>query len=157
MIRIGLLSCGAQKLDRAAPARDLYTSPLFRLSLAYLEHRCDVAYVLSALHGVVELGRVLAPYDARLGGKAHRQRWARTAAGTLIGRHDRNDEVVMLAGADYASPLVVALRTYDGMRRTADGGYTYQGWRGPIVEPLARMQIGQRLSWLNANAPAVRS
>lgn len=32
-MRIGLVGCGKTKLDNAAPARDIYTSPLFRAAL----------------------------------------------------------------------------------------------------------------------------
>lgn len=52
---IGLISCSAQKLDRPAPARELYCSPLFKKSIAYAEPRCSTTYVLSALHGLVAL------------------------------------------------------------------------------------------------------
>jgi hypothetical protein len=151
---IGLLSCSATKLDRAAPASQLYTSPLFRMSLAYLKVRCAVIYVLSARHGLLETERVIEPYDQRLGGKKERERWARTIAIQLGSRHKRETEIILLAGADYARPLVTALHTLDGMKRGADGGYRYSGWRAPIMQPLAGMTVGRRLQWLSANAPS---
>jgi hypothetical protein len=41
MATVVLISCVKKKLDHAAPAKDLYTSPLFRLSwkYAYLNHQ----------------------------------------------------------------------------------------------------------------------
>lgn len=141
---IGLISCSAQKIGRRAPARELYCSRLFRLSLAYAEPRCSTTYVLSGALGLVGLDDVTAPYDRRLGGKAERESWARRVACTLIDRHGREVDYLVLAGADYADPLATALRTYDGCRE--------DGWHGVasdrILRPLAGLQIGQRLRWL---------
>jgi uncharacterized protein DUF6884 len=142
---IGLVSCSAQKLARPAPARELYCSPLFRKSLAYAEPRCERVYVLSAAHGLVELGQLLGPYERRLGRKKEREAWANRVAGHLIDRHGRAVDYLMLAGMDYAGPLATALATYDGFRE--------DGWHGvprrQILAPLAGMQVGQRLRWLN--------
>lgn len=143
---IGLVSCGAQKLDQPAEARHLYTSPLFRMSLAYAELHCSRAYVLSAFHGLLELGRVVAPYDRRLPtAKRERMAWGEHIAASVAARHNADEPIMILAGIDYAHPLTVGLHTLHGWR---DGGY--QGWTGEITEPLAGMQIGQRLAWLTA-------
>lgn len=142
---IGLVSCGAQKLGHAAAARHLYTSPLFQLSRAYAEQRCSQVYVLSAFHGLVELDRVIAPYDRRLpSGKRDRMLWGEHAASCIAARHNSDEPIMILAGVDYAHPLTVGLRTLFGYR---DGAY--RGWTGEITEPLAGMQIGERLRWLS--------
>lgn len=148
---IGLVSCSAQKLNRAAPARELYRSPLFRKSLAYAEPRCERVYVLSAAHGLVELDAVTKPYDRKLGGKKEREAWARRVAGSLIGRHGREIDYLLLAGADYAGPLETALRTHDGYREDrALGCHRWYGVpRERIKQPLAKMMVGERLRWLN--------
>lgn len=149
---IGLVSCGAQKLEDAAPARSLYTSPLFRLSLQYAEERCETTYVLSAAHGLVDLDRVLKPYDRRLGGKKERAIWARRVAGELVERHGRDVDYLILAGVDYAGPLSTALCTIDGHRRGDDGGFRWHGVDpSRILQPLARKSIGPRLQWLSAS------
>lgn len=65
-----VVPCGAAKLDRDAPARDLYTSEHFRRQLRAAELACeegDVVLVLSALYGLVELNEVLEPYDLKMG------------------------------------------------------------------------------------------
>jgi uncharacterized protein DUF6884 len=142
---IGLISCSAQKLARPATARELYCSPLFRKSLAYAELRCERVYVLSAAHGLVDLEQQVKPYERRLGRKKERQAWAHRVAGHLIDRHGRAVDYLLLAGADYAGPLATALSTYDGFRE--------DGWHGVprdrILDPLAGMQVGLRLRWLN--------
>lgn len=66
-----VIPCSARKLSKPARARDLYTGPLFRSALRAAEqlaaqHRGTVA-VLSARHGLVELDRVLEPYDVTFG------------------------------------------------------------------------------------------
>lgn len=145
---IGLVGCAAQKLGRMAQARDLYDSPLFRASLTYAEARCERVYVLSAALELVDLGRWIMPYELRLdgiGGKKERQAWGARVASKLIARHGRAVDYLFLAGEDYAGRVATGLRTHDGHRE--------DGWHGVrperIHQPLAGMQIGQRLKWLN--------
>ena len=129
--------------DHAAPAHALYCSPLFTKSLAFAAARCEVVYVLSALHGLVELDRVIGPYNRKLSSasKAERQAWGQRVASSLIARHGRSARFLLLAGADYCRPLATGLRTHDGYR---DGR-----WRGVdsshINTPLAGMGLGERL------------
>lgn len=148
---IGLVSCGAQKLTEPAEARHLYTSPLFRLSLTYAEQHCSRVYVLSAFHGLLDLDRVVAPYNRRLPtAKRERMAWGEHIAASIGARHNSDEPIMILAGVDYAHPLTVCLRTLFGWR---DGGY--KGWTGEITEPLAGMQVGQRLAWLNGQTRRV--
>lgn len=144
---VGLVGCGAQKLDRPAPARELYCSALFRLALAYAETRCARIYVLSAKLGLVELDAVIEPYEQRLGSKAERESWARGIAGSLLARHGHETDYLLLAGRDYADPLSHALRTPDDQWCGVDGNR--------IAQPLVGMQIGQRLQWLSRQVGAV--
>jgi hypothetical protein len=143
---IGLVACSKSKLDRAAPARELYTSPLFKMSLSYLQARCGFVYVLSAHHGLVELEQPIKPYDSVLTSrsKAERTAWARRIVGTLVDRHGRGFMATAMAGDVYTAPLRTAIVSYDPMRRGA--------WQpvGKLVEPLHAMQVGQRLSFLKA-------
>jgi len=66
-----IIPCGAAKLDRPAPARDLYTGAMFKHTLAAALAEAQAVggrvLVLSALYGLVELDQVLAPYDLRMG------------------------------------------------------------------------------------------
>jgi hypothetical protein len=62
-MRVGLVGCVKSKQSQAAPARELYVSPLFRGRRAWVERTCDRWFILSAKHGLVEPDRVLAPYD----------------------------------------------------------------------------------------------
>jgi hypothetical protein len=138
---IGLVSCGASKLPHAAPARDLYTSPLFRKSLAYAERTCARVYILSAKHGLVELDQVLAPYDVKLvGGWRVINPWAERVTEQLVARHRTESvDVMILAGRAYADRLAECIHF---ARITANAD-----WR--TFEPMQHMQVGERLQWLN--------
>ncbi|HXF71491.1 MAG TPA: hypothetical protein VNO79_02645 [Actinomycetota bacterium] len=76
-MRIGLVGCVKSKRARPAPARDLYTSPLFRGARRFVEWSCDRWFVLSAEHGLVAPERVLAPYERTLttASQEERRRW----------------------------------------------------------------------------------
>lgn len=57
-MRVGLVGCVKSKRSQAAP--ELYVLPLFRGRRAWVKRTCDCWFVLSAKHGLVEPGRVLA-------------------------------------------------------------------------------------------------
>lgn len=138
---IGLVGCGKSKRPTASPARDLYTGNLFRLALAYALARCDVVYVVSALHGLLPLDRVIEPYDSsftRAQSSAPRcLEWSLGVWRDLAVRHDLRSElqsVLVLVGANYAGPLLA--------------GAVDLSLNVELLEPLRGMQIGQRLSFL---------
>jgi hypothetical protein len=64
-----IISCGAKKLERAAPARDLYIGPYFRAILGYALTiaPAENIFVLSAKYGLVRLQDRLKPYDLKMG------------------------------------------------------------------------------------------
>lgn len=134
---IALIGCSAKKLEGSHPARELYTSTLFRKSLAYAELRSDVthAYVISAVHHLVPLDREIESYDFTLREMTRMGRfgWADSVLESITRRH-RRAELLILAGQAYASPLIQQCH------------WSSVG-RG-IAVPMDGMQIGQRLSWL---------
>lgn len=72
-----VVPCAAEKLDHAAPAVELYDSPNFRhilgaacseaLATERATGNTTKVMILSAQHGLVELGEVIAPYDTKMG------------------------------------------------------------------------------------------
>ena len=110
MKRIVLLSCVSKKLDHPAPAAELYTSPLFRLSLAYARQlQPDAIHILSAKYGLVDLDQVIAPYDVTLNTMpaAERRAWAQRVLEQLAQRYDlEHDHFIILAGQRYRQYLV---------------------------------------------------
>lgn len=133
-LSIGLVGCSGPKLEEPAPARQLYTSQLFRSALALAERRHDVVYVISAKHELVTLDQVVAPYDLAMGDVAKEWRaiWGQRVWWSIQRRHPRVDrQIFIYAGKDYARPI----------RRAAHQHATFH-------EPLAGLQVGQRLKWL---------
>ena len=130
-----LVSCSKRKRATAAPARDLYTSPLFQKSRAHAEATGVPWFVLSAKHGLVSPETVLEPYDVTLSTthREYRREWARRvlsqlgeACGSLDGK-----SIEIHAGAAYATSLRPLLEA-----------------RGALVsEPLHGLRQGQRLAW----------
>lgn len=137
--RIALISCGAAKAPERRPARELYTSDLFRKSLAWAESQADRVFVLSALYGAVPLDREIAPYDFKLTQLRQRERetWAhcQVFGGDTIGERGRGRALLLLAGEEYSR----FIRPEAGLN----------GWA--VHEPLAGLQVGQRLAWLKSN------
>lgn len=126
--RIGLIACTKAKLNRPAPARELYSaSDLFRKAAAYCDAHLDGWFVLSAKYGLVEPARVLEPYDVTLKTMptSERKRWGTHVAHQL---RQLGDAVLEAhAGADYVRPLLEAGVVLD--------------------EPLRGLAIGKRKRW----------
>ena len=143
-MKVGLVACSKTKLDRAAPARELYTSPLFRMSLERAQQVSGVVYVLSAFHGLVGLDQVLEPYDRKLTDlpKAARAAWGGRVVDQLAARHAGQTMLMAYAGAEYVKPIRNALVF-------KFGGHGAER-RFQIVEPLSGLQVGQRLSTLRS-------
>ena len=60
-----LIACGKEKLETSTPvpAASLYTGPLFSARRGFAESQTRPWMILSALHGVIEPGREITPYD----------------------------------------------------------------------------------------------
>lgn len=133
-VSIALVGCSGPKLKQPAPARQLYTSQLFRATLALAEQRHDVVYVISAKHELVTLDQVIEPYDLTMSDVAKEWRivWGLRVWGSILHRHQGVDrKVFVYAGKDYVRPIERA-----GFHQAT------------FHEPLAKMQVGQRLQWL---------
>jgi hypothetical protein len=133
MTTIGLVGCAAAKLSRPAPARDLYTSQLFRKASAYAEANSDRWYILSAKHGLVSPDTVLEPYDMKLGHKSGPPIWAwaqmvADQLGNAVLARNIHPELLVLAGEQYRTFL-----------RFTDY---------PARVPMQSMGIGQQLGYL---------
>jgi hypothetical protein len=130
---VGLVGCGKQKVNHPAPARELYTSVLFRRSLQLAKRTCDETYILSAHHGLVILDEVLEPYDVNLASmrRAERQAWAARVSQSLLALF----------------PMAVRLSVFAGHE---DAAWLRHGVgnRWPIDEVLRGLTLGARLRWL---------
>ena len=130
-----LVSCVARKLCVEAPAKDLYTSPLFRKSRAYVERIGRPWFVLSAKYGLVPPDLAIAPYDLTLNSMrvTDRRQWARDVLTQLEPHLEGIESIAFLAGKPYREFLMPPLQ-----RR----GLT-------VCVPMEGLRIGERLRWLN--------
>lgn len=138
-----LIACCKRKIPRPAPARLLYRSPLFVLSLAYAElmgpfWRATGTYVVSAEHGLVTLDSVLRPYDLTLADRPApaRRAWGHDVSRQLHARHPERPPVIFLAGDTYRRAVGPYVRRY--------------------AVPMLGLGIGQQLAWLRRELDARR-
>lgn len=133
-MRVALVSCVKSKQTRPAPARDLYTSALFRGLRAFAERSADRWYILSAEHGLVDPTQVLEPYERTLNRMPRKDRdaWASKVRGQLAEVLPIGAEVIVLAGQRYREDLVPFLR---------DRGH-------PVSIPLEGLPFGKQLQFL---------
>jgi hypothetical protein len=127
-VTVCLIACCGPKVADSAPVRHLYTSPLFRKSVAFAERNWWRWAVLSAKHGVVQPDDVLDPYDQTLSSMTAWERfeWAGKTRRQLEMVFDLGTEFVVLAGKHY---------------RAAVAGL-------PHTVPMAGLGIGRQLQWL---------
>lgn len=129
--KIVLLSCVATKLDHAAPAKELYISPLFKKSLAYAESlKPDDITILSAQYYVLSLDKVIEPYNKTLLTMPvdEIREWAAQVIKILADKYDLdNDEFIILAGDKYRKYITPMLKHWSA--------------------PLKGLRIGQQLAW----------
>ena len=132
MAMVVLISCAKKKLDHAAPAKDLYASPLFRLSWKYAQTRNpDKIFILSAKYRLLDPEKVVEPYDQTLKrmNRQERKGWSAEVLKELRDNTDtKNDKFVLLAGRSYLEYM-----------------------KDEIVhkeEPLKGLSIGKRISRL---------
>ena len=108
-MRVGLISCGKEKLDHAAPAHDLYTGSYFKLCKKWItkrtgEHsRCSEWAILSAKYGLVMPDQVIEPYDLCLSDlpRLKRERWEDWVLEQLMDKWGEQVIYMVLMGQDY--------------------------------------------------------
>ena len=143
--RIGLVGCAKTKRHMASPARDLYTSALFRGRRRYVEQTCSDWFILSAKHGVLGTDEIVEPYDVTLNNASipDRRVWSRRVLEQLqrqLGEL-RGVEFEVHAGANYRDfGLVEGLRS-SGAQVSVPAAWLSQGQQlafykqGPEARP----------------------
>jgi hypothetical protein len=110
-----LIACGAAKLSAAAPAGELYVGPFFRRALQVAQGEAfgdATVLILSALHGLVTLDTVLAPYDCKMGSAGSVTSQTVAAQAEALGI-TWGDGVYALLPKAYLAVADVALRSLD--------------------------------------------
>jgi hypothetical protein len=133
--RYALVCCGKQKLTQPAAAKELYCSTLFQKTRSYVERHYTGWFVLSALYNVLPPDQVVVPYDFKLN-RQDASKWADVVVEQLAARVPLGSPLDYFGGATYG--LVVS--------KLEAKGYLVQ-------QPLAGLQVGQRLHWLKVRDP----
>lgn len=137
MAKIVLLSCTKSKLDRRAPAQELYSaSPMFKKTLEYGKSlQPDKMYILSAKHHLVPLNKELAPYDKTLKEMPadEKEKWGEETVKQMksAGLNLNKDKFIFLTGSEYMKPLTKYIPDSN------------------IEKPMEGRRMGERLKWLN--------
>ncbi|WP_313912833.1 DUF6884 domain-containing protein [Tahibacter sp.] len=131
---VALVACVKSKGPAVAPARRLYTSPLFRASAAYAERVADRWFILSAEHELLHPDQQVAPYERTLTRMSVTERaaWAVEVLNTLRPMLSSPIHLVVLAGTAYRECLLAPLR---------DAGCS-------ISVPMVGLRFGEQLRWL---------
>lgn len=129
---VGLVGCSSGKKNWAAPAREMYRSPLFRLSAAYVEAHCDRWYVLSSYYGLLHPDTEIGPYDRRLRAGTELDDWV-----------EKVREQLRTELAEVRAPALVVL-----------AGERYRTFlhpcQWPFSIPMQGLGIGHQLAWLSS-------
>lgn len=133
-----LVSCVKTKLDRPAPARELYRSDWFRKARAVVERHGWPWGILSTRYGLVHSDETITPYEKTLNDMraSERRAWAARVIEALDPLLDDGNHVVFFAGMAYREHLEPHLR----------------GRAITVHVPMAGLKQGEQLSWLARHA-----
>jgi len=133
-IHVTLIACSANKLAHPAPAKELYTGQLFQKARVLTENCSDQYFILSALHGLLNPEKIIAPYNYTLKNLNQRERngWGDRIVRDTLWRIPANSRITLLAGNDYCNPIEAKLRQ--------KGFY--------VTRPLKGLPIGKQLQTL---------
>ncbi|WP_304288891.1 DUF6884 domain-containing protein [Capnocytophaga leadbetteri] len=123
MKTIVLISCSSEKESTATTAEQLYTSSLFKKSLARAKKlNPDAIYILSGKHHLLPLDKVIEPYNQRVSHKKdENEAWGAKVIEQLKKVTDlQNDKFIIYAGKDYVTPIKSSLKNvilpFDGVK-----------------------------------------
>jgi hypothetical protein len=130
-----LIGCVRTKRTAAAPASELFASPLFEGRRRYAIASGLPWYILSAKFGLLAPDDVIGPYDVYLADQSpgYKKAWGEFVAAQLE-QHERGlsgRTIEVHAGAAYVDPLRAPLATRKVM----------------LVTPLAHLRQGEQLAW----------
>ena len=144
MANIVLLSCTKSKLDKPAPAKDMYSpSPMFQKTKAYGETlKPDKMFILSAKYGLLPMDKQIEPYDLTLKTmkKDEKDKWGAMVKQQMskVGVNPQSDKFTFLTGSEYMKPLEEFIP------------------EGNIEKPMEGKRMGERLSWLNSQVQKLK-
>ena len=133
-----LLGCVKTKLEHGAPAKDLYSSQLWRGRRRYAESTGRRWFVLSACHGLVDPEQFLEPYNLALSAlpAVERRAWGEHVVEQL-------SERVPLEGALF--------EVHAGSHYRIAIGEPLRRRRAQMTVPLAGLKFAHQVAWYRAH------
>lgn len=134
-----LIACSKSKLPERAPARDLYTGPLFQKARLWAERRNLQWFIVSALHGLLKPDQLVDPYNYTIKdfrGQREIEQWARRVVNCELTRY-----VAKRSHAFLIMPLLYRRYIESELFQNL---VTYEN-------PVEHMGIGQQMQWLANN------
>ena len=136
-MRAALVACGGAKRASGRPARELYTSDLFKLSLEWAERHADHGAVwIISQHGLLHPQQWVKPYywDNKSAPAIHYE-----GLDTCLRQRGRATRVVHVVGGRNSIDVVSALVNWYGPSRS---------FVPQIIAPLDSMGLPARMGWL---------
>ncbi len=131
-MKIALISCSAKKRSCPSKAKDLYDSPLFKMSFAYAKKiGADKIFILSAKYGLLESEEIVEPYNQTLNrmNSKEKEDWGKIVLSKLaLLTKLAEDDFIFLAGENYRKNLVPKIKNF--------------------TVPMKGLGIGKQLRWL---------
>ena len=135
-LSVALVGCGKSKVDTAGPipAKDLYKSTLFRMSVQYAQAVADDFHILSAKHGLLSPYELISSYDTRIDTR-DAAGWGGAVVTELLECYGTMPlEIHVLAGRQYFAGVSSSIKE----RRLS--------W--PCINTFGSRNLFQRLRWL---------
>ena len=120
-------------------AKDLYTSPLFKLRRAYAERFCDEWWIQSAKYHIIHPCKIVEPYDkVPPGNKAEYHSWSLSCMSDLGWYYWEY-------GRGWESRMIVEFHSGEAYWRELEELLSSRGVH--VSVPTRGMAIGQQLQW----------
>ena len=117
-MKVVFIAGSSKKQFKAAKAKNLYDSPLFKLSWQYANKlKPDRIYILSAKYGLVDPSAMLNPYNATLNSMSTKE--VRAWADKVIIQMEKEkinffkDKAIFLAGSNYRKHITTLFKKYE--------------------------------------------
>lgn len=138
-VTVALVGCGKQKMQQTSRACDMYTGQLFKLSYAHARNNVSVddVFIISALHGLLDPFKEIAPYDLSINKLliSERDDWSNKIVRDIVDAYPLTRvRLVFYAGSAYVKPITNAARTHEDY------------W--DMEDIMFGLDIFQRLAWL---------
>ena len=122
------IGCGKRKNSTSCKAENMYLGNFFSTCLEYAKTLNGHIYILSAKYGILELDKVITPYDKTLNSINNDEKslWADMVKSQIVEKNiDTTEETVFLCGKNYYSEL---LELFEHTKLPLDGltGMGYQ-------------------------------